>query len=76
MTKVQLRKIMSDNYIFNSDWMDAIQFVQDLLEFKAEELEKNEPYATNTIRRLKDAAHEVFELQEYVEDAMEEEEEE
>jgi hypothetical protein len=75
MTKAQLKKIMSDNYIFNSDWMDAIQFVQDLLEFKAKELEENEPYATNTIRRLKDTAHEVWELQEYIEDVMEEEEE-
>jgi hypothetical protein len=74
MTKAQLKKIMSDNYIFESEVDDAIQFVQDLLEFKAKELEENEPYATNTIRRLRDAAHEVWELQEYVEDAMEEEE--
>jgi len=73
MTKAQLKKIMSDNYIFNSDWMDAIQFVQDLLEFHAQELEENEPYATNTIRRLRDAAHEVWELQDYVEYALEEE---
>ena len=74
MTKTELKKIMSENYIFDSEVDDAIQFVQDLLEFKAKELEQNEPYATNTIRRLKDAAHEVWELQEYVEDALEEEE--
>ncbi len=74
MTKAELKKIMKDNYIFDSEIDDTIQFVQDLLEFKAKELEKNEPYATNTIRRLKDAAHEVWGLQEYVEDAMEEEE--
>ena len=73
MTKAELKKIMSDNYIFESEVDDAIQFVQDLLEFQAKELEENEPYATNTIRRLKDAAHEVWELQEYVEDAMKEE---
>ena len=73
MTKVELKKIMSDNYIFESEVDDAIQFVQDLLELKAKELEENEPYATNTIRRLRDAAHEVWELQEYVEDALEEE---
>jgi hypothetical protein len=73
MTKAQLKKIMSDNYIFESEVDDAIQFVQDLLEFKAKELEENEPYATNTIRRLMDAAHEVWELQEYVEDALEKE---
>jgi hypothetical protein len=75
MTKTELYKIMEENYIFPSEVDDAIQFVQDLLEFKAKELEENEPYATNTIRRLRDAAHEVWELQEYVEDAMEEEEE-
>lgn len=74
MTKTELKKIMSENYIFDSEVYDAIQFVQDLLEFKAKELEENEPYATNTIRRLRDAAHEVWELQEYVEDALEEEE--
>lgn len=73
MTKAELKKIMSENYIFPSEVDDAIQFVQDLLEFQAKELEKNEPYATRTIQRLKDAAHEVWELQEYVEDAMEEE---
>jgi hypothetical protein len=73
MTKSELKKIMSDNYIFDSEIDDAIQFVQDLLEFQAKELEKNEPYAVNTIRRLMDAAHEVWGLQEYVEDAIEEE---
>ena len=75
MTKAELKKIMSENYIFESELDDAIQFVQDLLEFQAKEIEQNEPYATNSIRRLRDAAHEVWELQEYVEDAMEEEEE-
>ena len=73
MTKAELKKIMDENYIFNSDWIDAIQFVQDLLEFEAKELEENEPYAINTIKRLKDSAYEVWQLQEYVEDAMEEE---
>ena len=71
MTKTELYNIMEENYIFPSEVDDAIQFVQDLLEFKAKELERDEPYATNTIRRLRDAAHEVWELQEYVEDARE-----
>ena len=74
MTKAELHKIMEENYIFLSEVDDAIQFVQDLLEFQAKELEKNEPYATYTIRRLRDAAREVWGLQEYVEDALEEEE--
>lgn len=75
MTRVELSKIMGENYIFPSEVDDAIQFVQDLLEFKANELEKNEPYAVNTIRRLRDAAHEVWELQDYVMDALDEGEE-
>ena len=71
MTKAQLKKIMEDNYIFNSDWMDAIQFVQDLLEFQADELKENEPYAAVTINKLEEAIYEVFSLQSYVEDILE-----
>ena len=71
MTKAQLKKIMEDNYIFNSDWMDAIQFVQDLLEFQTDELKENEPYATVTINKLEEAIYEVFSLQSYVEDVLE-----
>lgn len=73
MTKSELKKIMSDNCIIACEVDDAIQFVQDLLEFQAKELEETEPYATNTIRRLYDAAHEVWGLQEYVEVSLEEE---
>lgn len=73
MTKAELHKIMEENYIFPSEVDDAIQFVQDLLEFQVRELEKNEPYAINTISCLREAARRVWELQEYVEDAMEEE---
>lgn len=71
MTKADLKKIMDDNYILSSDVDDAIYFVEDLLEFQARELEQNEPYAINTIRRLRDAAHELLYLHGYVEDARE-----
>lgn len=76
MTKAELKKIMEENYIFPSEIYDVIQFVQDLLEFQAKELEENEPYAFGTIRRLKETAHEVWQLQSYVEDVLEEEEDE
>lgn len=71
MTKAQLKKIMEDNYIFGTDWMDAIQFVQDLLEYQADELREKEPYATVTINKLEEAIYEVFSLQSYVEDILE-----
>jgi hypothetical protein len=64
---------MEENYIFPSEVDDAIQFIQDLLKFRAKELARTEPYAVNTIRRLRDSAYEVWQLQEYVENAMEEE---
>jgi hypothetical protein len=72
MTKTELYKIMEDNCIFPSEVDDAIQFVRDLLEFHANELEKNEPYAINTIERLRKAAYDVGYLQDYVDDAREE----
>lgn len=72
MTKIELRKIMIDNNIFMPEVDDAIQFVQDLLEFQAKELEETEPYAINTISCLRESARRVGDLQEYVEEAQEE----
>ena len=72
MTKEQLQKIMKRNAILSCEVEDAIDFVNDLLEFQAKELEETESYATNTIRRLKDAAYEVFCLKDYIEDVKEE----
>lgn len=72
MTKAELTKIAHDNCILDCEMENAIQFVQDLLEFWANKIEKDEPYATNTIRRLRDAACEVWGLQNCLEDAMEE----
>ena len=74
MTKAQLKKIMEHNYIFGSEVDDAINFVNEILEFQAKELEENEPYAVNTIRRLRDSAYEVFNLFEYIEDIRKTEE--
>ena len=71
MTKAELKKIMEDNYIFGTDWMDAIQFVQDLLEHYVDDLKENEPYATVTINKLEGVIYEVFSLQSYVEDILE-----
>lgn len=73
MTKAELYKIMEDNCIFPSEVDDAIQFVQDLLELKAKEMEENEPYAVNAIRCLEISAREVWYLQDDVMDVLEEE---
>ena len=74
MTKAELDKIMKENYIYPPEVDNIIQFVQDLLEFQAKELAEKEPYARNTIHRLRESAHDVWELQAYVEDVFEDEE--
>ena len=74
MTKAELKKIMSDNCIFEPDIEDAINFVNDLLEFQVKELEENEPYATTTINQLRHCAYEVWNLHDYIEDIREKEE--
>lgn len=71
MTKEQFKKIMKDNCILDCDVEDAIYFVRDLLEFQADEVKENEPYATRSINELINAAREVDDLMTYLEDVME-----
>ena len=68
MTKVQLKEIMNKHCIVGCEVEDVIYFVQDLLEFQADELKQNEPYATNSINSLENAAGEVWDLIEYLQD--------
>lgn len=75
MKKVELKKIINQYGIFECDIEDAIMFVEDLLFTRAKEIEQNEPYATKTIGRLRDSARDVWDLLEYVEDALEDDEE-
>lgn len=72
MTKAELKKIMKKYNIIECELEDVIFFVENLLQFKATETEKNEPYAINSIAMLKDAAYEVWNLLEYIDDIMEE----
>lgn len=71
MKKQKIEEVMKNNFILACDVEDSINFVRDLLELEAEEIEKNEPYATKTINRLKEAAYEVFCLIDYIEEAEE-----
>jgi hypothetical protein len=68
MTKEQLKEIMMKHCILDCDVEDAIYFIQELLEFQADELKINEPYATRSIARLESAAREVGDLIEYLQD--------
>ena len=71
MTKEQFKKIMKEHCIVDCEVEDVIYFIQDLLEFQANELKEKEPYATRAIERLESAAREVYDLLDYLEDVME-----
>lgn len=72
MTREQFKEIMRRHCIVDCEVEDVIYFIQDLLEFRADEIKENEPYATRSINRLEEAAREVYDLLDYLEDVMEE----
>ena len=74
MNKSELKKLMEDYCVTESELEDVIWFVQELLERKAKELREMELCATPTIRHLKEAAYEVYSLTDYIENAMEDDE--
>lgn len=71
MTIKELNELKK-RYCVYDDTADVIDFVSELLYRRARELEKDEPYATNTIDFLDKAAHEVWELIDYVSELEEE----
>ena len=75
MNKKQLEEIMERNDFFESEIESTINFIEDMLLECAKETEKNEPYATNSIQRMRDAAREVRALDDIIWEAMENDEE-
>ena len=75
MKKSELEKLMKKYLVFTSDIDSICDFISEVLEAKAKELEENEPYATNTIKRYKDAAYEVFNLTYELYEILDEEDE-
>ena len=68
MTREEFKEIMRRHSIVDCEIEDAIYFVQDLIEFQADELKEKEPYATRTIYRLEDSARVVWDLVDYLEE--------
>lgn len=65
LTKEKLEEIKrrySSLILTDSDVEDAIDFVYDILTAEADAIKAEYPYATNSIKRLEDAAHEVNEI--------------
>ena len=71
MTRTELKKIQEKYLVFDSELDDVISFVEELLHHQAEEIEKNEPYAWRSVQELENAAHRVWNLQDYIGDITE-----
>ena len=76
MNKNELVEIMERNNFFESEIDSAIDFIEDMLLTLANKIEKDEPYATNTIKHMRIAAKEVRDLECAIWEAMENDEEE
>lgn len=75
MTRQELIEIMERNDFFQSEIESSINFVTDMLETLANEIEANEPYAVNTVKDMRIAAREVRDLEMAIWEAMENDEE-
>ena len=71
MTKQELIEIMERNDFFQSEIESTINFITDMLETLANEIEENEPYAVNTVKDMRIAAREVRDLEMDIWEAME-----
>lgn len=58
----QFEKILREHGIYGEDLEEVLYAVSDMLNLSAEKTEKEEPYATNSIQRMKAASREVMNL--------------
>lgn len=70
MTIKEFNELKKKHRIYD-DVENVFDFVSDLLHIRAREVEKDEPYATNTVLFLSKAAYEVWDLIDYVSELKE-----
>lgn len=56
MKRKEIEKLMNKHLILECEIENVFYFVEDILNLFAKETEENEPYATNTIKELRNAA--------------------
>ena len=72
MTVKEFKELKKQHYILDCEVEDVFNFVEELLLRIARETEEREPYAVSAINRLDQAAHEVWNLIDYVSELEEE----
>ena len=68
MKRSELKELLRKHTLLECDLEDAIEFVNELLYMRRKEIERNEPYAVNTMNLMETAEHEVWDLLSYVEE--------
>lgn len=71
MTIKEFNKLKK-KYFIHDDIDEVLDFVSELLNRRAREIEKEEPYATRAIDSLDKAAYEVWDLIDYISELEEE----
>ena len=64
--KQMFENILKEHGIYGEDVEEILYAVQDMIESVARKIEEEEPYATNTLKRLEIASYEVFDLTNYM----------
>ena len=73
MTKNDLKKLMDKHCIVECELEDVIEFVNNLLYARRCEIHKEAPYAVTTIQRIQTAEEETWDLLNYIDEIMEDE---
>lgn len=60
--KEKFESILNEHGIYGEDVEEILYAVSDMLQYAADKTKEEEPYATVTIRRLEEAAHDVGNL--------------
>ena len=74
MKKAELKRLMQKYLVFENDIDYLCEFCEAVLQERAKETRNEYPYAYNTIKRYEDAAYEVYDLIDYINEVMEGEE--
>lgn len=75
MKKSELKKLMKKRLIFESDIDYVCEFIEAVLIERAEETKRDYPYAWKSIQKYEEAAHEVYDLIDYINEILEGEDE-
>ena len=75
MKKSELKELMKKRLIFESDIDYVCEFVEAVLIARAEETKRDYPYAWKSIQKYEEAAYEVYELIDYINEILEGEDE-